>query len=224
MKIAFIGPHASGKTTLIEEFIKQWPMYKRPEKTYRDIVKDQGIALNKVGTKESQKTILNALIDEAQLASTSDEKYLVFDRCVVDNIAYSLWHFAKDTEGFTKEFIIDSQAIAALTLKHYDLIFYVPERKEIPLTERENRETSDEMYREEIDNIFKALVTSYEKNTGAFFPVQDCPAVITLEGPPDMRLPQIKLYIKDSGNAYGEEDGSLIDTSKVVLEGEEPPF
>lgn len=210
MKIAFIGPHASGKTTLIEEFLKQWPMYKRPEKSYRDLVAEQDLPLNKTGTKESQRAVLNALIDEAQLASVSGEEFLVFDRCVVDNIAYSLWHFAKGTEGFTKEYIIDSQALAALTLKHYDVLFYVPARPEIPLTERKNRETDDATFREEIDNIFKALVSSYEKNTGAFFPQEDCPAVITLDGPPDMRLPQIKLYIKDSGKPFGEEDGSLI--------------
>ena len=210
MKIAFIGPHASGKTTLIEEFLKKWPMYKRPVKSYRDIVTEQSLPLNKTGTKESQKAVLNALIDEAQLAAASGEEFLVFDRCVVDNIAYSLWHYAKGTEDFTREYIIDSQALAALTLKHYDLLFYVPARPEIPLSERENRETKDVGFREEIDNIFKALISSYEKNTGSFFPVEDCPAVITLEGPPDMRLPQIELYIKENGKPFGEEDGSLM--------------
>jgi hypothetical protein len=39
-----------------------------------------------------------------------------------------------------------------------------------------------------------------------------------------MRIPQIKLYIKDNGNCFGEEDGSLIDASKVVLDAEKQPF
>ena len=214
MRIAIIGAHCTGKSTLIEEFLKQWPMYKRPEKTYRDIIKEQKLDINKQGTKESQKAILNALVDEIQLASTSGDKHIIFDRCTVDNIAYTLWHYAKETPGFDSEFIIDSKTIAALSLKHIDLIFYLPARKEIPLTEREGRET-DEVFREEVDNIFDSLVTSYEKNTGAFFPKEDCPAVIRLEGPPDMRLPQIKLYIKENGNSFGEEDGSLIDTSQI---------
>ena len=214
MRIAIIGAHATGKTTLIEEFLKQWPMYKRPEKTYRDFIKEQNIQLNKQGTKDSQKAILNALVDEVQQASATENKYLIFDRCPVDNLAYSLWHYAKDTPGFNSEFIIDSKAIAALSLKHIDVIFYLPVRKEIPITERENRE-ADELFREEIGNIYDSLVTSYEKNTGAFFPLEDCPAVIRLDGPPDMRLPQLKLYIKDDGNGYGESDGSLIDVSQV---------
>lgn len=223
MRIAIIGSTSVGKSTLIEQFLKQWPMYKKPEKTYRDIIKEQGLKLSKEGNKESQKAILNALVDEVQLVSVSDDKHIIFDRCPVDNIAYSLWHYAKDTPGFTTEFIIDCKAIAALSLKSLDVIFYLPVRKEIPITPREGRET-DERFREEIDNIFDSLVDSYEKNTGAFFPTEDCPAVIRLEGPPDMRLPQMKLYIKDNGNGYGEEDGSLIDASKVVLDGEKVPF
>jgi len=214
VKIAIVGAQATGKTTLIEEFLKQWPMYKRPEKTYRDFIKEQNIQLNKEGTKESQKAILNALVDEVQQASATDDKHIIFDRCPVDNIAYTLWHYAKDTPGFDAEFIIDSKTIAALSLKHIDVIFYLPVRKEIPITSKENREV-DELYREEIDNIYESLVNSYEKNTGAFFPLEDCPAVIRLDGPPDMRLPQMKLYIKDNGNFFDDEDGSLIDVSQV---------
>ncbi len=214
MKIAIIGAQATGKTTLIEEFLKQWPMYKRPEKTYRDIIKEQNIQLNKQGTKDSQKAILNALVDEIQQASATEEKFIIFDRCPIDNIAYTLWHYAKDTPGFDSEFIIDSKTIAAISLKHIDVIFYLPIRKEIPISEKENREI-DLTFREEIDNIYASLVNSYEKNTGAFFPLEDCPAVIRLEGPPDLRVPQMKLYIKDNGMPFGEEDGTLIDPSKV---------
>lgn len=214
MKIALIGSQASGKSFLIEQFLKEWPMYKKPQKTYRDIIKEKNLPINKQGTKESQREILNALVDEAQFAASSEDKHIIFDRCVVDNIAYTLWHYAKDTPGFDSEFVIDSKTIAAFALKHLDVIFYIPARKEIPIEEKENRET-DEVYREEIDNIFDSLVTSYEKNTGAFFPLEDCPAVIRLDGPPDMRLPQMKLYIKPNGNGFGEEDGTLLDVSKI---------
>jgi len=214
MRIAFIGPQNSGKSTLIENFLKKWPMYKRPEKTYRNIIKEKKLPTNKQATKESQKEILNALVDEVQQASATEEKYLVFDRCSVDNIAYTLWHYAKETPGFDTEFVIDSKTIAAIALKYIDVIFYVPSRKEIPIEEKENRET-DEIFREEMDNIFDSLVESYEKNTGAFFPLEDCPAVIRLDGPPDMRLPQLELYIKPNGNGYDENDGSLIDVTKI---------
>jgi thymidylate kinase len=214
MKIAVIGAHCTGKSTFVDNFIKEWPMYKRPAKTYRDILADQQIPLNKEATPESQKQILNALVDEAQLASTSDDEFVIFDRCTVDNIAYTLWHYAKETEGFSTEYVIDNKTIAALALKHVDLIFYIPVRKEIPIVPKDNRET-DEIFREEIDNIFDSLVVSYENHTWAFFPQEDCPAVIRLDGPPDMWIPQMKLYIKDSGKCFDEADGSLIDPSAV---------
>jgi predicted ATPase len=214
MRIALIGAHCVGKSTLIEEFLKKWPMYKTPEKTYRDIIKDKNLQLNRAGDKASQKEILNALVDEVQLATASGDEYIIFDRCPIDNIAYTLWHYGKHTEGFDAEFIITCKDIAALSLKYLDLVFYVPARMEIPLVAKENREI-DELFREEVDNIFDSLVTSYEKNTGAFFPAEDCPAVIRLDGPPDMRIPQMELYIKPSGKPFGEEDGSLLDVTNV---------
>lgn len=209
MKIAFIGPHASGKTTLIQKFLEKWPMFVSPSKTYRDIIKEKSLSINKAGTPEDQKEILNALIDEAQAAASSNKDFIVFDRSVVDNVVYSLWHYAKKTEGFTEDYIIECKTLAALALKHYDILFYVPMHSEIPITERENRDNSPE-YREEINNIFRALIGSYEQGAGTFFPLNDCPAVISLEGPPDMRLPQISLYLKDTGQCFGEKDGSLL--------------
>ena len=128
MRIALIGAHNTGKSTLVENFLNHWPMYKRPQKTYRDIIKEQNLCLNKEGDKNSQKTILNALVDEIQLATADGSKHVIFDRCPVDNIAYSLWHYAKETEGFTTEFIIDSKTIAVISLKLIDVIFYLPVR------------------------------------------------------------------------------------------------
>jgi thymidylate kinase len=209
MKIAIIGTHCNGKTTLVEEFLKRWPMYTRPEKTYRDFLTEKKIKLNQKGSKESQKFILDALIDEAQTACASNNKNIIFDRCVVDNLVYSLWLNAKGE--IDDNFIIDTKFLVAETVKLFDIVFYLPLDKDIPIEKRKNRD-SDPIYREEIDNIFRAVVNTYDKNTGIFFPQRDCPAVITLEGPADLRCDQIQLYIKETGNPYGEEDPSLIYT------------
>jgi len=207
MKIAFIGTQCNGKSTLIKEFREKWPMYKQPEKTYRDLIKEKKVKNNKNGTEESQKAILNALVDEVILATVTEEKHIVFDRCVIDNIAYTLW--LNERNKVSDEFVMDSRQIALETIKMYDIIFYLPLREEIKIEKRKGRDI-DPVYRQEIDNIFKALVSSYERNSGVFFPVRDCPAVITLEGPADLRCEQIRLYLKDTGIPYGEEDGSLI--------------
>ena len=204
MRVAIIGSQNSGKSHLIQEFLDKWSMYKTPEKTYRDIIKSRNIKINQEGDETSQKTILNALIDEVQQAQGD---FLIFDRCVVDNIAYTLWLNAHDK--VSDKFVMDSKFLALQTLKLFDILFYVPLRDEIKIEEKDNRDTDPE-FRKEIDNIFRALVLSYEKGTGAFFPTEDCPAVITLEGPPDLRCEQIRLYLKDNGKFFTDEDGSLL--------------
>ena len=142
-----------------------------------------------------------------QDSSKADEKYNVYDRCVVDNIAYSLWLNAN--KKVSDNFIVECKTIAAEAVKLYDIIFYLPIHKDIKVEEKKNRET-DLQYRQEIDNIFQALVTSYEKGSGRFFPLNDCPAIITLDKHPLARLDQIKLYINEHGNMYGEDTPSLI--------------
>jgi thymidylate kinase len=209
MKIAIIGTHCNGKTTLIEEFLKRWPMYKKPAKTYRDFLNDKKIKINQKGTKESQRAILDALIDEVQTACGSGDEFLIFDRCVLDNLVYSLWLNAKGKVD--DNFIMDCKFLVSETIKLFDIIFYIPLREEIKLEKRKHRDI-DPVYREEIDNIFSAVIGTYLTGSGIFFPLSDCPAVIEIEGPPDLRCDQIQLYIKDTGKTYTEEDPSLIYT------------
>jgi hypothetical protein len=182
-------------------------MYKHPKLTYRNKVKTGKLKSSEEGTEVSQKAILNTIIDDTQKAIATGEDFLVFDRCVIDNVAYSLW--LNERGKVSDSFIIDSRLIAIETIKMFDIVFYVPLREEIEIVPRKGR-AIDPVYRQEIDNIFRALVGTYEKNLGIFFPKEDCPAVITLEGPPDLRIEQIPMYIKPSGKFFDEEDGSLL--------------
>lgn len=207
MKIAFMGTQCNGKSTLIKEFCKRWPMYKEVKSTYRKLLKTDKVTGNQEGTAESQKAILNAIIDDTQKATSGDNDFLVFDRCVIDNLVYSLW--LNEKGKVSDEFIIDTKLIAFEAIRAFDIVFYIPLREEIKIVPRKGRDI-DPVYREEIDNIFRAVVGTYEKNLGIFFPKEDCPAVITLEGPPDLRIEQISLYIKSSGKFFDEEDGSLL--------------
>jgi hypothetical protein len=207
MKIAFMGTQCNGKSTLIKGFLKKWPMYKEVNSTYRKLIKTGKIVNNEEGTEESQRAILNAIIDDTQKAISKDNEFLVFDRCVIDNIVYSLW--LNEKGKVSDEFIMDSKRIAFEAIKVFDIIFYLPLREEINIVPKKGRAT-DPVYRQEIDNLFRAVVGSYEKQLGIFFSKEDCPAVITLEGPADLRIEQIPLYIKSNGKFYGEEDGSLL--------------
>jgi thymidylate kinase len=207
MKIAFMGTQCNGKSTLIKEFCKRWPMYKEVKSSYRKLTKTNKVQHNEDGTDESQKVILNAIIDDTQHAIAKGDEFLVFDRCVIDNIVYSLW--LNEKGKVSDEFIMDTKRIAYEAVKVFDIIFYLPLREEITIVPRKGR-ALDPVYRQEIDNLFRAVVGTYEKSAGIFFPKEDCPAVITLEGPADLRIEQIPMYIKPSGKFFDEEDGSLL--------------
>lgn len=204
MKIAVCGTSCIGKTTYIQDFLQTWKNYKNPEKTYRDSV-DKAL-LNKSGTEESQKFILNALVDQAIEFSKKDN--VIFDRCVLDNLVYTTWLYLHNK--VSEKFLDESRIIVRETLKLYDILFFIPITKValVEISEKETRET-DSVYREEIDNIFKSFVSSYHKSEGKIFPSEDCPAVIDIFGSPTERIKVTQLYLTDNGTPYGE-DQSLI--------------
>lgn len=204
MKIAVCGTSCIGKTTYIQDFLKTWKNYKTPEKTYRDFLDKNHI--NKEGTEESQKNILNALVDQAIEYSKKDN--VIFDRCVLDNLVYTTWLFLNDK--VSEKFLDESRIIVRETLKLYDILFFIPITKVAPveISEKETRET-DTVYREEIDNIFKSFVSSYHKSEGKIFPSEDCPAVIDIFGSPEERIKVTQLYLTENGTPYGEDQSLL---------------
>ena len=200
-----MGGACSGKTTLIQQFLKRWPQYTTSLKTYRDIIKEKNLSINKDGSKDNQSIILDSLIEEINLAK--DIKDIVFDRCVVDNIVYSLWLY--NNNKVTDDFIVTSKYKIREAVSKYDIIFYVPRDKDIAIVEKENRET-DIQYINEIDNIYNAVVSSYERGLDIFFPLENCPAVITLNTKPDTRCDMISLYLRADGSLYDEKDSDWI--------------
>ena len=63
-----------------------------------------------IGTQtDTQEKILNFMIDQLQL-NDKDEK-IVYDRCPLDNIAYSMWCHDKGVKGFTKKFVTKQIAL-----------------------------------------------------------------------------------------------------------------
>lgn len=210
MRIAVTGTQCIGKTTFIDDFIARWPMYKKPSKTYRDIIKEKNLTLNREGNRESQIAVLDALCEQAE--SSTNEKFCIHDRCIIDNVAYTLWLAAKEKGDVKANDVTASIIQAQQALKHYDVIFFLPisQMSPIAMEERENRDI-DETYRNEIDAILKTFNSDYLNKRGMIFPADDCPAVIEIFGNRRERLDLAALYIKPDGNPFGEEDGSLID-------------
>lgn len=202
-----MGSACSGKTTLIQQFLSTWSKYSLSTKTYRDVLKEKQLPTNKQGTEESQRIILDSLVQEIDDASVDKDSNIVFDRCVIDNVVYTLWLYQYGK--VSQDFVIETKYKARNAVGKYDVLFYTPRSEHFKIEERENRET-DLNYITEIDNIFSAVVASYENGKDSFFPLDDCPAVIRLNGPPDLRCDMIKMYLKSDGKPFQESDGSLL--------------
>lgn len=212
MKIAVCGTQCIGKSTFIEDFIKQWPMYKLCQKPrYSDLVKSNGVKINEDGDEKSQMAILNSLADQVVYASKTED--IIFDRSVMDNLIYTMWLNANGK--VSDEFVRKTIKVVRETLPFYDVLFFLPITKvsPVPFEPAPNRSNS-EQYRIEIDNLFKALVHRYNTSDKVFFPFDHemgCPAIIEIFGNREERIELAKMYIMSDGKAFSEKDNLLSD-------------
>lgn len=210
-KIGIIGTQCIGKSTLIEDMLLQWPQLSRPEKTYRDLVKEKNLPINKKGTKESQEMILNFLVDEAM--TNYGKKKLVFDRTPLDNLAYSLWLYDKQCSDVDEAFIDKTVSIVRNAMKFYSVLFYIPlcAENDVLITSKEQRDV-DPIYRGEIGVLFDAFYKAWESGRSYFFDNSDCPPIIPLYGNPLERIAMMQLYINEKCEFFGEKDSLITDT------------
>jgi predicted ATPase len=206
MKLAVIGTSNTGKTTYIKDFLKKWPMYKTPDKTYREILKEKNLPHSKNSNEATQTLIMDFLID--QLTEYSKEEFVIFDRSVLDCLAYTSW---LHLNGQVSENFLDQQRIMVNhALKLYDVMFFIPLTKAAKVDiENDGFREVDPIFREEIDFIFKAFQSAYHKHDGSVFPKEDCPAVIEIFGTPEERIKMTEFYISETGKPYGEEDSMM---------------
>lgn len=208
MRIAISGTACQGKSTLIKDFLDQWPMYTTPTKTYRDVIVEKSLSHSSVTNKDTQWEILNFMIDELQKTSKGDK--IIFDRCPLDNIIYSIWAEQKKESDVDHEFIKKCMPLIGETLRFLDIIFFTPITKVAPVqvVEDELRDTNED-YIQEIDNLFKAVHRDYMNNPkSTFFYEGDRPGIVEVFGNRKERIELIKMYLDDDGDFI--EPGNII--------------
>jgi hypothetical protein len=209
MRIAISGSACQGKSTLVSDAIKEWPMYKSTSSTYRDLIKAENLPHSKNATKDGQWKILNLLVDELQKYDKKDK--VIFDRCPMDNLIYSLWAYEKQSSDIDKEFIDKCIPLVRESLKHLDIIFFLPITKAAPVPIiNDGLREHDEIYIKEIDALFKSMTYQYSHNLGRtpFFPADDCPAIIEIFGSPFERIQMMKWYLDTDGDLIGGDTTS----------------
>lgn len=212
MRIAISGSACQGKSTLVKDFLKNWPQYSRSEESYRKLLKKEKLKINKEVDKDGQWKILNCLIDDIQKTQKGDK--IIFDRCPLDNLIYSLWAEEKKTSDIDRDFIKQCIPLVQESMKSIDIIFFLPITKvaPVPIEDKKNREI-DKTFIEEIDHIFKAIShVLAQKGICPFMASDDRPPIIEVFGTPEERIEIIKLYLN--------EEGDIITDSTSILDPE----
>jgi|TARA_R110001583_G_scaffold48281_4_gene151317 predicted ATPase len=208
MRIAFSGTGNSGKTTLVKSFLYTWGNYITPERTYRDVIEEDKLSHSSNTTTDTQEKILSFMIDQIQSYNQSDK--VVYDRCPLDNIAYSMWCHEKGIDGFTKDFVTEQIKLMKESMRFIDIIFLCRFDVKQKIEDDGFRDT-DINFIKEVDNIFYSLYKQYTEHPEAdiFFPQGDSPCIIMLPDNSQARIDLVAEYVSPDGDMYGDEDSIL---------------
>lgn len=203
MRIAISGTACQGKTTLLNGFLAKYNTYTTPEKTYRDVLPE--IEHSMKTTIDTQWKVLDFMTEQHTQADSSSN--IIYDRCPLDNMVYSLWAHDKKHEGFDRDFIDKCIPLFRESMKFLDIILFLPITKVAPVevVDDGTRETN-EQYITEIDNLFKAMYQQWLQPESTFFAKDDKPAIIEIFGTQQERMHMIQLYVDvESGDAVDEQ-------------------
>ena len=210
MRICVSGTSCLGKTTFINDFIEEWPMYKTPENTYRHLLKDGNHS--KRTSKEVQWAILNYMLDNMQDSNNGD--HVIYDRGPLDNLMYTIWAHSKNIGGIDSEFVQKCVPLVRESMKMLDIIFFIPVTKVSPVeVEDDGIREIDPDFNTEIDHLFKAAKYDWAHNAQSkFFDPQDKPAIIEIFGKPHERIEMAKWYLNVDGDSIESVGGILSET------------
>ena len=208
MRLSLTGAANTGKTSLLQSFLHTWKTYKTPEKTYRDIIEEKQLEHSSKTTTETQTEILNFITDQ-QLGKTVDDD-IIYDRCTLDVLAYTIWAHEKGIEGFDTAFVNTQIKLVRESLRALDIIFICKFNESMSVEDDGKRDANKE-YIIEINNIIESLYQQYKQNIDSdiFFPKDDSPCLIKLPDNMQQRVDLIAEYVAPDGGMHSEEDSVL---------------
>lgn len=147
MRVAIVGSHSTGKTTLLRTLSERFAVPILSEVAREKI--NESPKLPHHMTPEERGELQTAILDE-QIRRESGDGQFLSDRSVFDAVAYSF-----DTPSFDA---LRSKAFAHAEARPYDRVFFLP--VEFPL-EGDDIRSQDEAYRKTVeDELVKLLEQS----------------------------------------------------------------
>jgi predicted ATPase len=216
MRIAISGASNSGKTTLINAFLRRWPMYGTPMKSYRELINEHELNHSSKTSEETQLLILDSMMKIQEQYKSSDN--VILDRCTWDNLAYTL--VANSYEQVSDEVTAASISFVKESMKNIDIIFWLEYDSDIKILDNGVRDSSLD-YIKEVNGVFAQLYEHYNDNLDSdiFYPKEDCPAIIPVEGKTvDDRLFYISQFIDEKGELIEPDSDLFSEENLQILE------
>jgi hypothetical protein len=186
MRIAVSGTHFIGKSTLIDDFIKNHPHYKHELEPYYKMQDEKTTELSLEPSLDSLIEQLDFSIE--QLNQSIKEPNIIFDRCPIDFIAYAMCEMNQDETDINDSEISERFPDIKEALNHLDLIVFLPMTKEDSIEYNEENPA----YRKIADKCFKKI---YRDDVFDIFPRYNHPKIIEISGDRLTRIKQLESYL-----------------------------
>lgn len=193
MRIAVSGTHSVGKSTFVWDFIKTHPDYIREEEPYRALREFYPIKFGKQATNYCNGIQLFYNLNRVQKYQSSNDK-VIFDRCPIDYIAYSMYAARYHQTDMDEKFVHSIIEPIRESLALLDLIVFVTVNNKHPIQiENDGIRLIDPKYRIEVDEFLKEI---YFNNLFNVFPKQNAPELVELWGSREDRVTKITQLLK----------------------------
>ncbi len=183
LKIAFVGTHGVGKTTLCFDLAAQLKRLDLGVDIVKEVARRCPLPINEGTTYDAQAWILHTQIAE-EIAATAMYEVVVCDRSVLDNYAYLVARVGRQAE---------LDPLVGAWVRGYDALFKVPVLN-APRFDGTRAVSPD--FQLEIDAIIDRLIASFDVPVHVLDPrdrYRWTPNVVQLLGLP-ARPPQIDLF------------------------------
>lgn len=213
VKIAFVGTHGVGKTTLLHalkdcEEIKnnKWRTVKLIEETAAKVFEmgknNPALVINQGATLEAQLTIIGMQIQDEQSKRQEEvstpQELMICDRSILDAVVYThsrimsddTYPWARDLSRFLYNWVWSTNE------EPYDIIFYLP--ISFPLQSTDIR-PGDLEFQERIDKLMQGVFIGQELDGVPLDDFSDiCHKVVVLAGDTESRVKTALKYINEA--------------------------
>lgn len=157
MRIAVSGTHSVGKSTLVADIHTTFGKFVHEEEPYRALRDFYPVKFGKESTRYCNGVQCLYNISRVQQYQSSRD-HVIFDRCPVDYIAYSIYTAHHEQTDLDTAFVESLVAPVRDSLRFLDVLVFVPVTNKHPIhLEDDGIRLVDKDYRWEVDRHFKRL-------------------------------------------------------------------